>query len=448
MATASRGQWSGRLGFVLAAAGSAVGLGNIWRFPYMAGENGGAAYLLVYLLFVIAIGLPLLLAELAIGRSAQREPASAFAALGGSPRWRAAGWPSVLAALVILAYYPVIAGWALKFFVEYLGGGPAVSSEASAEQHFVAFIASAEPVVWQAAIMLATLAIVRGGIGHGIEAANKVLMPILALLLIALALNGLSLPNAQAGVAFIFSPDWSVLATPKVYLAALGQTFFSLSLAMGALITYGSYVPVTRRLPIPAAAVAIGDSLFAVVAGLMIFPAVFSFGLDPASGPTLAFITMPRVFEQMPAGAVVGAAFFGLLVVAALSSSVSLLEVLVAFLMANFAMARHRATLLSSAVVFALGVPAALSFGWLGGFQVFGLGVLDLMDHFASNILLPLNGILIAAFVGWVWQSREARAASGLAPPLDRWWHTSMRYAAPLLIAVVLMHSLGLIPLA
>lgn len=442
---AARDHWDSNTGFVLAALGSAVGLGNVWRFSYLAGENGGAAFLVLYLACVVAIGLPLLLAELAIGRSAQREATGAFASLGGAPRWRLAGYPSVLAAFVVLAYYPVIAGWALRFFVDYLGGGPAGANDDSAEARFVAFIGSTGPVFWQAAILAVSVLIVRAGIGHGIERASRLLMPLLAIMLVALAAYGVSLPGAGAGVAFIFTPDWTALAEPRVWLAALGQAFFSLSLAMGAMLAYGSYVPASRRLPVPALAIALGDSAFAIVAGLMIFPAVFSFGLDPASGPTLAFITMPRVFEQMPAGTAVGAGFFGLLVLAAITSTISLLEVIAAFLIERFGMTRTRATLAAAAAGFAVGIPAALSYGLLGDWQWWGRGVLDTMDHFVSNLLLPLNGIVIALFVGWVWGASAARAASGLAPGLALWWHRSLRWLAPLLIGLILLNSLGLV---
>lgn len=440
-----REQWDSDSGFILAALGSAVGLGNVWRFSYLAGENGGAAFLVVYLVCVAAIGLPLMLAELAIGRTAQLEATGAFARLGGAPRWRLAGVPSVIGAFIVLAYYPVIAGWALRFFVEYLAGGPGTLSGEAAERHFLAFIGSATPMFWQASIVLASLLIVRGGVGHGIEAANRFLMPLLALLLCTLAAYTLSLPGSWAGVSFVFAPDWSALGEPGVWLAALGQAFFSLSLAMGALLIYGSYVPSSRRLPLPALAIAIGDTVFSMVAGLMIFPAVFAFGLDPASGPTLAFITMPRVFAQMPGGIAVGAAFFGLLVVAAITSTISLLEVIAAFLMENLGMTRPRASLLASVAGFLAGVPAALSFGVLAQVRLWGLGVLDAMDRFVSNLLLPLNGILIALFVGWIWHAAEARRESGLRPRLAACWHWSIRWLAPCLIALILLHSLGLL---
>lgn len=438
-----REQWASNAGFILATLGCAVGLGNVWRFSYLAGQNGGAAFLLIYLLSVAVICLPLLIAELAIGRTTQREPTLAFERLGGRRVWWLAGVPSVLAAFVVLSYYPVIAGWALRFFVDYLAGGPEGIAGTSAEIRFAAFVGSWAPLLWQAAILVIGMAVVMGGVGRGIELANRVLMPLLALLLLALAGYGLSLPGAGAGLAFVFLPDWSALAEPSVWLAALGQAFFSLSIATGALITYGSYLPASRKLPVPAVAIALGDTAFAIVAGIMIFPAVFSFGVDPAAGPTLAFVTMPKVFEQMAAGVPIGAAFFGLLVVAAITSAISLLEVVVAFLVDRFAMSRRRAALAGSACAFVVGMPAALGDGPLAELKIAGRGVLDAMDSLASNLILPLNGVLIALFVGWVWQAGQARSATDLGPTLSRWWWLSLRYLAPVVIAAVLLRSIG-----
>lgn len=440
---AAREQWRSSLGFVLAALGSAVGVGNVWRFSYVAGEHGGGAFVLVYVLIVAAIGLPLMLAEFALGRAAQRGPEHAFAAVAPRGPWRRAGWPSVAVAALILSYYAVIAGWTLKFFVVYLVGDAAAVAPATAAQRFEAFVHSPEPLAWQAAVMALSVAIVWGGVQRGIEATTTLLMPLLAVVLIVLAGYALSMPGAAQGLAFIFGADWAALARPGVYLAAMGQAFFSLGLACGVMVTYGSYLPRGRTLLGPAAAIVAGDTLFALVAGVMIFPAVFSFGLDPASGPALAFATMPQVFAQMPFGRAFGAAFFGLLAAAALTSAISLLEVVVAFLMDRWRVARPRAALGAGVAIFALGVPAALSFGALGGVRIAGAGVIDAIDFVASNLLMPLNGMLIAVFVGWVWAARDARHASGLTPALARAWHALLRYAAPAVIALVLVRVLG-----
>ncbi|WP_119292118.1 sodium-dependent transporter [Azohydromonas sediminis] len=440
--TDEREHWRSGVGFVLATLGAAVGIGNVWRFSYVAGEHGGGAFLIVYVLFVAAVGLPLMLAEFALGHAAQRGPEAAFAAVAPRRAWRRAGLPGIAVATLILAYYAVIAGWTLKFFVVYLLGGTGLSDASVA---FEAFLASPQPVAWQAAVMAACVAIVGAGVQRGIEAATTWLMPLLALVLVVLAGYSLSLPGARDGLAFVFAPDWNALARADVYLAAMGQAFFSLGLACGVMVTYGGYLPRGRALLRPAVAIVAGDTGFAVVAGVMVFPAVFSFGLDPAAGPALAFVTMPQVFAQMPFGRVFGAAFFGLLAVAALTSAISLLEVVVAFVVDRGRTRRPRAALAAGAAIFVLGLPAALSFGWLGGVRIAGLGVLDAMDFVASNVLMPLNGLLIAAFVGWVWSAHEARRASTLRAPWAGAWHAVLRYGAPGVIALVLLRALGVV---
>lgn len=299
-----------------------------------------------------------------------------------------------------------------------------------------------EPIAWQFAVIVLTVAVVAGGVERGIEAVSKLLMPALGLLLLALAIHSMTLPGFGQGVAFLLQPDWSALTRPKVYLAALGQAFFSIGLAMGVMVTYGSYVVPQRRLPRAAVTIAIGDTLFAIAAGLVIFPAVFSFGLDPAQGPALAFVVLPEVFAQMKGGAWVGAAFFVLLSITALTSAVSLLEVEVAFTMHRWGWSRRRASLGLGGLIFLLGIPASLGFGPWVGFTLGGRGILDAMDFVAANILLPLNGLLIAVFLGWIWHRRDALAACDLpVSSLGMFWRLSVRYTVPLLVAVVLVRS-------
>jgi NSS family neurotransmitter:Na+ symporter len=444
MAAHMRERWGSGRGFLLATLGSAVGLGNIWRFSYVAGENGGGAFLLVYLVMVFLVGVPLLLGEFALGRSTQRESAAAFDALAPASRWRHLGLLGVLVAGLILAYYAVIAGWVLKYLALHLAGNTQAFAAAGFADAFRGFIAHPlEPIAWQFAVMALTVAVVAGGVERGIEAVSKLLMPALGLLLLALAIHSVTLPGFGQGVAFLLQPDWSALTRPQVYLAALGQAFFSMGLAMGVMVTYGSYVAPTRRLPRATVTIAIGDTLFAIVAGLVIFPAVFSFGLDPAQGPALAFVVLPEVFAQMKGGAWVGAAFFLLLAIAALTSAVSLLEVLVAFSMHRFGWSRRLASLGLGSLIFVLGVPASLGFGpWASLTGIGGRGILDAMDFVAANILLPLNGLLIAVFLGWVWRRRDALTACDLhASGLGRLWYFSVRYTVPLLVAVVLVRS-------
>lgn len=439
-----RERWGSGKGFLLAALGSAVGLGNVWRFSYVAGENGGGAFLLVYLGMVFLVGVPLLLGEFALGRSTQRESAAAIETLAPASRWRCVGLLGVIVASLILAYYAVIAGWVLKYLALYLRGTTQEFAAAGFAAAFRSFIAHPiEPLAWQLVVMALTMAIVARGVERGIEAISMLLMPALGLLLLALAIHSTTLPGFARGVAFLLHPDWTALARPKVYLAALGQAFFSIGLAMGVMVTYGSYLTPTHRLPGAVVTIALGDTLFAVIAGLVIFPAVFSFGLDPTQGPTLAFIVLPEVFSQMKGGALVGATFFVLLTIAALTSAVSLLEVPVAFAMHRFGWSRTLASLGLGSLIFVLGIPASLGFGpWAGLTTIGGRGILDAMDFVAVNILLPMNGLLIAFFLGWIWRRRDAIQACDLqASRLGLLWHFSLRYTVPLLVAVVLVSS-------
>jgi neurotransmitter:Na+ symporter, NSS family len=352
----------------------------------------------------------------------------------------------VIASFVIFTYYVVIAGWALKYFVAFTTLGYP-TQQGVATGYFSTFIAAPiEPVLWQAAIMAATLAIVIGGVKRGIERTSKLLMPALTLIVAALALHSLTLPDAQRGLAFLFAPDWSMLKEPRVYLAALGQAFFSLGLAMGVLVTYGSYMPQRHRLSTAGLIVAFGDTLFAIVAALVIFPAVFSFGMNPGQGPGLAFITLPEIFVRMTGGMLVGTAFFGLLVLAALTSCVALLEIPTAFVIERWRMSRQRAAVLVSGAAFVLGIPSSLGFGVWSGVTIAGMPILDAVDFFASNILLPLSGLAISLFVGWHWRTADAIQAVGLHEgKIGRLWRFSVRYLAPSVILVIFLRSTGLI---
>ena len=445
MTTQDRAHWASNSGFLLATLGSAVGLGNVWRFSYVAGENGGGAFLLVYLVMVILVGMPLLLGEFALGRSTQRESAAAFDALAPGQPWRHLGLLGVVVAGVILAYYAVIAGWVVKYLALNLMGRAHEFAAPDYATGFGAFIARPlEPILWQAAVLAVAMAVVAAGVERGIEALSKLLMPVLALLLLALALHSITLPGFGRGVAFLLEPDWTALSRPGVYLAALGQAFFSIGLAMGVMVTYGSYASPQRRLPGAALTIAMGDTLFAIAAGLIIFPAVFSYGLDPAQGPVLAFVVLPEVFAQMRGGTWIGTAFFALLSIAALTSAVSLLEVTVAFVIRRRGWSRVRASLTLGSVIFALGIPASLGFGfWSELRDPAGRSILDAMDYLAANVLLPLNGVLIAVFLGWVWQRNDAMRACDLDQSrLGRLWYASLRYLVPILVAVVFVRGL------
>jgi NSS family neurotransmitter:Na+ symporter len=397
-----REQWGTRRGFVLASIGSAVGLGNIWRFAYVAGENGGGAFLAVYILLVAAIGIPLVIAELAIGKRGAADAVTACETLAPRSPWRHAGWLGIAGATLVLSYYGVIAGWALRYFAASSTGGLHDAAGADIGAYFSRFIANAgEPLGWQLAMMLAAMFIVAGGIGRGIERVNLFLMPLLAVIVVVMALYALSLPGAEAGISFLFAPDWSAVANPAVILAALGQAFFSVGVGMAVFVTYGSYMRSEFRIPASAAVIVGGDTLFAIIAGLAIFPAVFAFGANPAAGPELAFITLPQIFQTMPGGLIAAPVFFFLLSAAALTSMVSLLEVPVAAIMHRSGMSRRRAVAAIGLGIFLLGVPSGLSYGPLAGIAIAGLPVLDAVDYAASNVLLPMAGLALAVLLGW-----------------------------------------------
>ncbi len=438
--TAAREQWKSSAGFVLATIGCAAGLGNIWRFSYVAGENGGGAFLLIYVMCVMLLGLPLMLAELSIGRRAQADVVLSFGGENIRRGWPFAGWLMALASFVLLSYYAVIAGWAYKYFAAYLIGTPSGIESGGFAAYFGSFVAHPlEPLMWQFLVVASTVAVIVGGVKRGIEGINRVLMPLLGAIVLVLAGYGLSLEGAGAGIAFLFRPDWSAFAQPSVYLAALGQAFFSLGIGAGALLTYGSYTAEGQKLAPAALGVVGGDTLFAVIAGVAIFPAVFAFGLDPAQGPTLAFVTLPEVFNVLPAGRFFAIAFFVLLGLGALTSAVSLLEVPCAVLMRKLQWTRQKSALLTGAAVFALGIPSSLGFGLLQGIGMFGLGILESIDRIASSVILPVGGLLVAIFVGWKWSYADAVRTAGLQRGVVGYvWRLLLRYVAPFLITLIL----------
>lgn len=439
-----REQWNSRTGFVLATIGCAAGLGNIWRFSYVAGENGGGTFLLIYVVCVLLLGVPLMLAEFCIGRRAQSDVVESFAGKVSGSGWGLAGWLMAIASFVLLSYYAVIAGWAYKYFSDYAVGATSGLGTGQFADYFGSFVADpVEPVVWQFLVVASTVVVVVGGVKHGIEVVNKILMPLLGAIVVMLAAYALTLDDAGAGIAFLFRPDWSAFAEPSVYLAAIGQAFFSLGIGAGALLTYGSYTAADQKLAPAAFTVAVGDTLFAVIAGVAIFPAVFAFGLDPAQGPTLAFVTLPEVFNVLPGGRVFAIAFFVLLGLGALTSAVSLLEVPCALLMRRLQWTRRKSALLLGLAIFAAGVPSALGFGVLKEFGLFGLGILESVDRIASSVILPMGAMLIAIFVGWTWSHADALRTAGLQGGIiGRAWSLSLRIVAPCLIVLILAGQL------
>jgi len=437
-----REQWSGRAAFVLATVASAVGLGNLWRFAYVAGENGGGAFLIAYLAAVAILGLPLMVAEFALGRRARADIVSAFAFGMRSPHWAWAGWLTVFAALAIVSYYAVIAGWAWRYFGTYLIGKEIGGGREAVTAHFAQFLASPQTLAWQALVLALASAAVIGGVRGGIERVARAVMPLLALIVVGLAAYGLTLGTAREGLAFLFAPDFAALARPQVWLAAFGQAFFSLGVGVGTLATYGSYAPGEARLARSAVLVVGIDTTFALVAGIATFPAVFAFGLDPAHGPALAFVTLPQVFAVMPGGAWVGLAFFALLAFAALSPTIALIEVAVAALMQARGWSRRRTALIVGGIAFIAGVPSALSDGALATLRPFGVGVLEAIDRLASSLLLPACGLCVALAVGWAWPRADAIAAATLSPGWQASaWRGLLRVVVPLVLAVVVVGS-------
>ncbi|MBN9655206.1 sodium-dependent transporter [Halobacillus sp. GSS1] len=446
----AREQWGTKLGFMLAAMGSAVGLGNIWRFSFVAGNNGGGAFLILYLLFVLLIGVPLLLTEVSIGRKAESDVVGSFQKLAPKTPWFLTGFFGIASAFLILGFYAVVAGWAIFYFWNYINGSFFTSPEVGYDGAFGQFIShSWHPIAWTALFMILTIVIVLSGVKKGIEAANKIFMPLLAIILIGLAFFSLSLDGASEGLKFLFQPDWTAFSNPSIYIAALGQAFFSLSLGMGAMLTYGSYLKKENKLPSATLGIGIMDTFFAVISGVVIFPAVFAFGIDPSSGPPLVFITLPSIFEQMPFGGIIGLVFFFALILASLSSSVSILEVPTAYFMRAFGWTRFATSVLVGSIMFVLGIGVSLGFGlWSGVTPIGDLNILDSMDYIASNILLPLGGLSMALLVGWYFKKSEALEATDMKNGmLGNVWFTIIKFVAPIMIIVIFLNQIGVISL-
>ncbi|WP_339323319.1 sodium-dependent transporter [Paenibacillus sp. FSL W8-0194] len=430
-------------GFILAAIGSSVGLGNMWKFPYITGENGGAAFFLLFIVCLIIIGLPVLLAELAIGRAGRGSAATSFVNAGGSKIFGRLGLLQIIAPFLILTFYVIVAGWTLHYAVQSFSGHLYNSTDFTGQ--FNGFIGGYMPIVWQVIAIAITGFVVVKGISGGIEKFNKVLIPGLIILLIVLMIRAVTLPGAGEGVSFFLKPDFSKLNAESA-LVALGHAFFSLSLGMGILLTYGAYVDKRQSLGAATIAIGAGDLIYAFIAGLIIFPTTASFGIAPDSGPSLVFIALPAAFSAMPFGAFFGGLFFILLAIAALTSAVSLLEVPVSFAMDRWGWSRMKSVLIISVLVLLVGLPSALSFGIVPAFTHMGSkNFFDWLDFIASNILLPVGGLITTLFAGYFWKG--AAEAAGLKSGWFRVWLFMLRYIAPILVVLVLLHTTGVIKL-
>jgi NSS family neurotransmitter:Na+ symporter len=437
-----RALWASRLGFILAAAGSAVGLGNVWKFPYITGNNGGGAFVLVYLVCIAIVGLPIMMAELMLGRHTRRDAVGAFIHLEGRRSfWLSAGWVSVGAAFLILSYYSVVAGWTLDYVLRALAGSFSGQPAEAIEGMFDGLVGNGpRQILWHFVFILLSLGIVVGGVQKGIERWSKILMPVLFVLLVLLFVNGLLSKGAWQGITFMFRPDFHRLTAGAV-LEAMGHAFFTLSLGMAAMITYGSYLEKSEDLLAASLRVVILDTVIALMAGLAIFSVVFSVGMEPAAGPGLVFKTIPVVFSKVPGGYFLAIVFFLLLAFAALTSAISLLEAQVAYLIDERGWERKQATAFLAGLAFVVGIPTALSYNVLADWKLLGDRVFfDSADLLASNYLLPIAGLLISLYVGWFWSGRAEKEEliAGGAGWVFPTWHFLIRFVSPLAVAVVL----------
>jgi len=446
-----RDSFSSKLGVIAAAAGSAIGLGNIWRFPYVTGQNGGAAFLIVYVLFIVAIGIPVMLSEFTIGRRAQRNPYGAFKLLKPTQPWYLIGLGGIAAAFFILAFYSTIAGWTLEYLYRAIINGFSGKSSLELNEMFVSFQKGGfMPVVWQMIFMFLTGFVVYRGVKDGIEKYAKILMPVLLVLIIIICIRSVTLPGAGAGLEFLFKPDFSKL-TPNVILEALGQAFFSLSIGMGTLITYGSYINKKDNLGNTAYAVTAADTFIALLAGIAIFPAVFAFGINPSEGEGLVFITLPNIFQSMAGGYFWALAFFILLAIAALTSTISVLEVVVAFFSEELGISRKKATVVAAFSIAILGIFCTLSQGPWDNLGLFGSSLFSNLEYLSANVLLPLGGLFIVLFVGWFMgrsKVKDELTNQGMFKGrLINVFIVIVRVLAPIAIAIVFLNSLGLLNL-
>ncbi len=439
------------MGAFAATVGSAIGLGNIWKFPYLTGSNGGAAFVLTYLLAVALVGLPVMTVEHVIGRRMRLDAVRAYGrVVPGRPAWSAIGWAGLAAALLIMAFYTDVAGWVFAYVFKSLGAF--LSGSTLSGDTFAALAGGTwEPLAWQVAVLALTTAIIAMGVSKGIEKVTKTLMPLLFVLLLVCDVRALTLPGAGAGVSYLFRPDPTKLSA-TVLLSALGLAFFKLSLGMGTMTTYGSYLPDEVRIVPNAARVALADTLVSLLAGLAIFPAVFAFQGTPAGGPGLLFNTIPLVFGKMPMGGLFTTLFFVLAAVATIGAMVSLIEVPVAWLVEKGGVRRPVAALLTGGAMLALGVPATLSQSpVLSDVKPFGKTFFDLFDFLSSNVLLPVGGLAIAVVGGWLLSRKafldEANKGYAAEPWHGRVVFSLVKFVAPVLILLILLNSLGVIRL-
>lgn len=443
--TSNRGSFNSSLGFIMATAGSAIGLGNLWKFPYIAGMNGGGVFILFYIIFVILLGRAILMAEMSIGRNTRQSIVGAYQKI--NKKWTFLGIMGVVCCFIILSYYSVVGGWVLKYIAAYFTGG---NFGGNTSDYFSSFVASPlPPVFWHILFMFLTAAVIIFGVSKGIEKASKVLLPGLFVLVIVVAIRSASLEGGIEGIKFLFIPDWSVFASPQrlfsIIAAAMGQVFFSLSLGFGITLTYGSYMKKDTNIAESSLTVVSLDTIMALISGIAILPAVFAFGFEPSAGPGLIFETLPSIFSSMPMGNIFGLIFFILVFFAAITSSMALLEVVTAFLIDSFHWSRKKATIVMSSLIALLGVFASLSMGVLSGFTVAEMNLFDSLSYITDKILIPVSAILTCIFIGHVWGTENAVEEieqDSVRLKGKRIFTLTIKYIAPIIISIVFVMGL------
>ncbi|MCK2018469.1 sodium-dependent transporter [Peribacillus frigoritolerans] len=442
-------QWTSKLGFILAAAGSAIGLGAIWKLPYMTGENGGGVFFLLFIIFTLLIGAPILIAEFTIGRNAQKDAISAYKHIAPGKPWALIGYGGVVASIILLSFFSVVGGWIISYLARSFTGSLSNLTQEEYGNFFNTIISNPyETVIAQLLFMVFTIWVVQGGVSKGIEKANKYMMPSLFILFIILLIRSLTLDGAMEGVKFFLKPDFSAL-TGETILLALGQSFFALSVGVSVMVTYASYLSKKEDITKSAFSV-VGLNIFiSLLAGLVIFPAVFALGFSPSSGPGLVFVVLPAVFNEMALGGIFMFIFFILLLFATLTTAFSILEITVAAMIKGDSAKRKKASWIAGITVFLIGIPSALSFGVLSDVKIFNLSIFDFADYLTSNIALPVGALFISLFIGYQMKRIEVQKEfeTGAAPgrSLFKLWYFLIRYIVPIMIILVFLKSTNLI---
>ena len=448
--TTAHGKWSSRFAYILAATGSAVGLGNIWKFPYITGENGGGTFVLVYLGCVLLIGIPIMIAETMLGRRSQRNPVETMELLtkeaNADSNWHYLGWMGVIAGLLILSYYSVIAGWASAYILKAFTGSFIDADASAIKTIFDQFIASPiQLIFWHTLFMMATMLIVVRGVNNGLEKAVQYLMPALFVLMFLLVAYAMTTGSYFQGLHFLFTPDWSKL-TSNAVLTAMGHAFFTLSLGMGSIMVYGSYLSKDISISKTVFIIAGADTIVALLAGIAIFPIVFANNLHPNSGPGLIFETLPIAFGAMTGGWLMGILFFILLAVAALTSSISLIEPTVAWLVENRRFTREKACLWSGGITWLLGLGTVFSFNIWSDFKLFDRSIFQILDYLTANLMLPIGGFCIAIFAGWIMKTQHSEEELAMpTPAYYQAWKILISYIAPAAVFFVFLHVIGVL---